>query len=74
MDATVSIKIGDSTIARDERGEILETVDYLPDGSPDWDAAGICDARGGGGEEGFRALVEALDAAERNARLVGIAV
>lgn len=68
---TVSVRIGDSTLTKAENGEILETVDYLADGQPDWESAGICDERGGGGEEGFSLLVTALAAAERNAKAVG---
>lgn len=68
---TVVLMIGGSAITRDERGEIVETVDFLPDGSPDWSGAGICDPRGGAGDDGFAALVRAIDAAEENARLLG---
>jgi len=57
---TPTITIGDSTFAFNESGEVLETVCYLPDGSPDWSEAGICDHRGCGGELGFLALSSAL--------------
>lgn len=69
---TVVILLAGSAIAFDEGGEILETVDYLEDGSPDWTTAAVCDPRGGGGAQGFAALGEALMAAERNAQLMGV--
>lgn len=68
---TVHLVIAISTIAFDERGEVVETVDYFSDGSPDWSAAGICDYRGCGGKEGYDALRTALFAAEKNARMCG---
>lgn len=68
---TVYISIAGSAIARDERGELVETVDYLPDGRPDWSSAGICDVRGGGGADGYNLLVDAICAAEENAVLLG---
>ena len=68
---TVSLNIGDSTIAFEASGEILETVTYMDDGSPDWAAAGICDYRGAGGREGYDFLRTALEAAEFNAKLCG---
>jgi hypothetical protein len=67
----VYIVIGGSAIARDEKGEILETVDKTADGEWDWAGGGICDARGGGGAAGFALLDIALDAAEANARELG---
>lgn len=67
---TVSLRIDGSVIAFEETGEILETVEYLADGSPDWSQAAVCDYRGGGGQEGFRLLREALEAAEANAALM----
>lgn len=63
-----------SAMAYDERGEIVETVEWTEAGEPIWDDAGCCDHRGMGGPEGFSALVEALDAGERNARLGGVDV
>lgn len=69
---TAYLVIGGSAIAHDERGEILETVDWV-DGKPDWTNAGICDHRGAGGDQGFSLLVSALAAAEQNAALVGYA-
>jgi len=71
---TVSLTIGDSILAFDTRGEILESVETLSDGTPDWDGAGICDHRGGAGPEGFELLHRALTAAEENARLMGFAI
>jgi len=61
-----------SAIAYEEGGEIIETVDFNDDGTPDWTSGGICDARGGGGQEGFTALAVSLAEAEKNARLLGI--
>lgn len=52
-------------------GEILETVDWLPDGKPNWTDAGICDERGIG-TEAWAALVTALENAEKNAEIIGI--
>ena len=71
---TVSIRIADSVIAFDERGEVIETVDFHDDGSPDWTNGGICDARGTGSQEGFKSLYDALTLAERNATLLGLDV
>lgn len=72
---TVYLVIGPSAIAFDERGEILETVDWDPvTGKADWTNAGICDHRGGGGPEGYKALHTALNAAEANARLCGFPI
>jgi len=68
---TVYLVIGSSAIARDEKGEILETVDWTDDNQPDWTDACICDFRGAGGEEGFKMLHDALEAAEANAKLIG---
>ncbi len=70
---TVYLVIGTSAIAFDDRGEILETVEWI-DGRPDWRDAGICDHRGAGGDEGYRMLDNALRAAERNAELCGFTV
>jgi hypothetical protein len=59
--------------AFDERGEIITaTVD--PDGNVAWDDGTIADARGGGGQEGFEALHDALTAAEANAASIGLDV
>jgi len=74
MTPTVVLYIGGSAIAKDERGEILEAVDFLPDGSPDWANASICDHRGGGGAPGYHLLKVALDAAEQNAALCGFEI
>lgn len=71
---TAYLMLGGSAIARDARGEVLETVDFDADGTPDWSGAGICDHRGGGGEQGYKLLVAALVAAEENARLCGFEV
>jgi len=71
---TVYLRIGPSTIAYETSGEILETVDYDGEGTPDWSAAGVCDYRGGGGKEGYDQLRIALDAAEHNASLMGYTV
>jgi hypothetical protein len=58
-------------LADDDVDEVLEAVTFYPDGSPDWTDAGICDHRGGGGAQGFAALVRALEAAEENAKSLG---
>lgn len=71
---TVCLRIGHSSITFDERGELLETVEYDYDGDPDWSAAAICDGRGGGGEEGYRLLHQSLTSAERNAELIGYTI
>lgn len=63
-----------SVIAREEGGEILETVEFLEDGSPDWRDGGICDSRGPGGEEGIQQLDRALKDAEANAVHVGFEI
>lgn len=69
---TVMLVIGGSFITKDEGGEIIETVDVTPFGTPDWECGGICDPRGGGGREGYQALVDSLEYAERNAKFVGL--
>jgi len=71
---TVVLYIAGSAIAFEATGEILETVDFNEDGSPDWSSAGICDYRGMGGAEGLALLQTALLAAERNAELGGFSV
>ena len=71
MNPTVYIRINNSAIAFETSGEVLETVTYRADGSPDWSQAGICDYRGSGGKDGYDDLVLALQAAERNARSCG---
>jgi hypothetical protein len=71
---TVYIRIGDSAIAFESSGEILETLSYDSDGRPDWAVAGICDYRGAAGKEGYDHLRSALEAAEQNARMVGYEV
>ena len=71
---TVYLVIGGSAIAFEEgTKEILETVDWK-DGQPDWSYAGVCDMRGGGGAEGYKLLAEALNAGEKNARLIGCGI
>lgn len=70
---TVTLKMGPSFLAFDEKGEVLETTetsDSAPN-LPDWTRAGIADQRGSGGEEGFRLITEALQCAERVAKLSG---
>jgi hypothetical protein len=69
---TVYLIIDGSAIAYEEGGEILETVDFLEDGRPDWSMATVCDHRGAGGPGGFGLLVAALNAAESNARSIGV--
>jgi hypothetical protein len=59
--------------AFDEAGEIIVTG-YDEDGNPEWGGGQIADPRGGGGVEGFQALHAALEAAERNAVSVGLAM
>lgn len=71
---TVYLRIGDSAIAFETSGEVLETVDFDESGEPNWSVAGVCDYRGGGGKEGYDHLRIALDAAEYNASLVGYTV
>ena len=71
---TVVLHIGDSAIAYDENGEIIETVEFSIDGVPDWRNAGCCDPRGSGGRLGLRALKKALDAGEENARYCGLGI
>jgi hypothetical protein len=72
----VVIRIGESYITRADNGEILETVELGmmpgPDGNraPDWAQAAICDPRGIGGDEGYRTLLDAVNAAEANAAMV----
>jgi hypothetical protein len=68
---TVYLMIGGSAITRDERGELIETVTCDKKGRPVWEEGGICDGRGTGGPEGYRALVRAMDEAEANANLLG---
>jgi hypothetical protein len=51
-------------------GEVLETVDFLEDGMPDWRGGGICDERGAG-PIAFQALCQALICAEQNAEIIG---
>lgn len=72
---TVYLVIDESAIAFDQRGEIVETVAWnQTNGEPIWSEAAICDPRGAGGHEGFGLLAQALQAAERNAELVGFEV
>lgn len=68
---TVYLRIGDSAIAFETSGEIIETVEYTEEGAPDWTTAGICDYRGSGGREGYDFLRTALEAAEFNAKAAG---
>lgn len=74
MEPTVVIKIGPSFITCDSRGELLETVDVNPDGTPDWSTAATCDARGGGGSQGYKHLFDAIAHAETNALLCGFEI
>lgn len=60
-----------SYFALSARGEVLETVEVLPEsGLPDWREAGCCDERGSS-PEAFKALSEALYAAEANQKALG---
>lgn len=68
---TVYLVIGPSAIAFDERGEVVETVEWNAVNQPNWDNAGICDHRGAAGATGFSLLYRALLHAERNAELCG---
>ena len=73
---TVYIVIGSSAITKGDSyqnhpGEILETVEWNDDGTPNWTDAGICDTRGAG-VEAFYALVASLHFAEANARELGL--
>lgn len=70
----VYLVIGSSYVTRTERGEIIETVETLPDGQPDWDEAGVCDGRGAGGHDGFAYLDQAIRAAESNAQAIGLTI
>lgn len=63
-----------SAIAYEDSGELLETVEWNEDGTPDWTNAGICDHRGSGAEEGFLALAKSVELAETNARMAGFEV
>lgn len=71
---TVYLRIGDSAIAFESSGEIIETVEYTEEGAPDWSAAGVCDYRGGGGQEGYSLLRRALECGENNAKMIGYEV
>jgi hypothetical protein len=66
----VYLWIAGSAIAKDDQGEIVETVEFNADGTPDWTDAAICDDRGIGGQAGYDQLVIALNQAEANAKLV----
>lgn len=68
---TVYLVIDGSAIAFDEKREVVETVDWNDDGTPDWSTGGLCDHRGAGGQTGYVALTAALTAAEANATLIG---
>lgn len=68
---TITVRIGQSHITRDYRGELLETVELLPNGLPDWEEAAICDHRGIGGPEAYESLNNAIDALELNAAQCG---
>lgn len=74
MRPNIVIRIEDSYITKDSSGELIETVELLPDGSPDWSAGGVCDERGGGSAAGFRALVAAFHAVEANAASIGVPI
>jgi hypothetical protein len=66
-----------SFLAFDERGEVIETNtmrDSNGHAVPDWSQGGICDSRGAGSAEGFKALHDALTSAEKNAQSVGMAI
>jgi hypothetical protein len=76
---SVVIQIADSYMTKTESNEIIETVvtqgpDGARPGQPDWNDAGICDARGSGGEEGYRSLRLAVELAEENAERMGVEV
>ena len=68
---TITVRIGESYITRDYRGELLETVELTENGTPDWDEAAICDHRGIGGPEAYESLNAAIDALELNAAQCG---
>lgn len=65
---------GETGLGTQYRGEILETVVFTHDGQPDWTEASICDHRGGGGEQGYAHLHEALTLLEKNARAIGFEI
>ncbi len=60
-----------SAVAFDDNDEILETVTFDEFGVPQWhdDEVTVADQRGSGGAAGYEWLVDALQAAERNAQL-----
>jgi hypothetical protein len=64
----VYLVLAGEACAFDTRGDII-CAEILHD-TILWDDGGIADHRGGGGQEGFKALHDALTAAERNAELV----
>ena len=71
-DPTVYIVIDNEACALTERGEVLCTAKWNAVNEPIWDEdSGIADHRGGGGHEGYLALVNCLRLAEKNARLCG---
>lgn len=74
MTPTVYLRIGNSAIAFEETGEILETVTFNLDGSPHWEHSSICDYRGAAGGEGYELLRKSLDAAELNAHLADLEI
>lgn len=72
MDA-VYIRIGPSAFAFDTKGEILETVEFDTDGTPEWTDAAIVDGRAVsvGDEYANEYLSEALRMAERVCTMSG---
>lgn len=62
---------GQSAVAFDDNGEILETVTFDEGGVPQWhdEFVAVADHRGAGGSAGYAELVTALNAAEGNYKL-----
>jgi hypothetical protein len=69
---TVMITIGESTMAFNARGEIIETTEYDMDSMPVWKNGSICSSNGSGGSDGFDMLWVALNSAETNAKMIGL--
>ncbi len=68
---TVYLMISGEAIAYSEDGEIIASCDFYNDGLPCWEYYAICDGRGAGGQYGYGCLKTALDAAEKNAQMIG---
>lgn len=71
---TVYIVIAGEACAFEERGDIITTFEWTPDGKPVWENGAVADHRGAGGQVGFDALHAALSRGEWNAGLCGLDV